>query len=516
MEPGFDHAALFSYFNAKMSPTAILSELFDNALDAGADKIYAEINRAGLSVCDNGSGIDSLQSMIRIGASGKHSDFTAIGQYGCGGKHSLLAVGSKFQLVTRHGDRYIETEVDWMRFAKRGFHSIADPLPVSLERLSRENRAAMSDGWTTRVAVTGVHKHRSRSFSGVSSYSKTLAIRYRPALMAGVTIVINHNGTEYALNDHPYTDPVLSDVVTTDTTVCGKAVSIRAGLTEKHIPGLTGRFLISYGPRIIEDPRDAAGQNLPSQLYVEVGLSPDWRSSLSTLKDEVTNDRDDLLKACLELTAPLRELIEDVQRERRFEIVCDNIGRSLTDAWRQLKRKGESRIRKTEDGAFPVIAAEADTGPGSGPTPNPGRPMIESGVMEDGNNDVEQLEAANSEPDSVAFRVIANEALGQHCLVRSTSQISQHSGELVIELNTAKPIIKKAFEGDGEALLLMVSHAIAEHLACDRKIQLARALFGRIEFDDDAEYETKAWVIAGLIIENLPALRVIDKSELHV
>lgn len=506
MQPGIEHTAIKSYFNANMSPTAILSELIDNAFDANAESVEVEITKLGISVCDDGDGIENMEHMVRIGMSGRNSDATTIGQYGVGAKHALLAVGSKFDIATRTNGKCIEIQVDWQRFLISGFSPIPDPLPVPVEKLRIQNRISLKRGWTTRVAV--LNKHNSRSFLQ-TGFLKSMAIRYRPALKGGASIVIIHNGTTYNLNDQTFADPAIDSIIEAVVIVNGKRVSIRAGHSDEVVPSMTGMFLISYGPRIIEKPTDVSGHNVPSQLYVEVNLGNGWRNSLGTHKDRVITDRDELLEAVWDEVKELAETINALKRTRRFELVCNGLNKRFKDALKQLRKKGTKRVVRG-GGVTPVIDPYADTGPGNGPVPNPERPLSEKGHIDDGDNEIEKESSQEDAPTPVNFEVIEDSNQGQHCFVNSS--MSELSVDITVKLDTSLPIVEKAFTDDGDALLLMVAHALAEHFCSANNYHKAVLLFGADE-EDDAEYDEKTAKLAGSIIENLASMESIKESE---
>lgn len=516
MKPGIEHTALYSYFNASMRPTEILSELLDNAFDSGADAIHVDLTPDGLAVCDNGAGIEDMEKMFRIGASGRHSDPTAIGRYGVGGKHALLAVGSVFDIATRVGGKCIEAKVNWMKFARLGFEQISDPLPVPVDRLRKDNYLALSAGWNTRVAV--LKKHKRRSMTGVNSILKQLALRYRPALMEGARITLAAGGEVHDLQDQPYADPKIIDIVEEGISVQGKKARVRAGRTEKHIPGMTGRALISYGPRVIETPTDLGDTNIHSQIYVEVNLGIEWRDSLATHKDVVLEDRDELLAEIARIIDPLTKHLNAMQKEWRFELICEGLGNKFQDAVKQIRQEGKAQVRRDSFGSNPVIAPESDHGPGAGPEPNPDRPLAHIGVVEEGDHEVEDIQVEAPDSFKVSFSVREVKELVYHCRVNST--ISRTDASIYVDINTSIEIVEKAFSDNGDALLLMVAHALAEHFADVQCEPNAKVLFPGVLEDlvatEAAQFDTRAAKLASTIIRNLSAMDQIKDSDLEL
>lgn len=98
--------------------TSAVSELVDNALQAGASQISISVNPdqndevSGLAVeiADNGCGMDgaSLQQALRFGGSSRFNDRSGLGRYGMGLPNSSLSQARRLEVVTwksqgRHG-----------------------------------------------------------------------------------------------------------------------------------------------------------------------------------------------------------------------------------------------------------------------------------------------------------------------------------------------------------------------------------------------------------------------------
>lgn len=88
--------------------SSAISELIDNSLQAGADKIEIAIKDHGgqigiqVSVRDNGSGMDpfTLREALRFGGSSRFNDRSGLGRYGMGLPNSSLSQAQRFSVYT--------------------------------------------------------------------------------------------------------------------------------------------------------------------------------------------------------------------------------------------------------------------------------------------------------------------------------------------------------------------------------------------------------------------------------
>ena len=104
-------------------PASVLKELVENAIDAGADRIRVEIERAGtrlIAVSDNGCGMDPDDALLSL---------------------------------EPHGTSKIREEADIDRIATLGFRGEAIPSIAAISRFSIETRTADAlEGFRVEVA----------------------------------------------------------------------------------------------------------------------------------------------------------------------------------------------------------------------------------------------------------------------------------------------------------------------------------------------------------------------------
>ena len=101
-------------------PASVVKELVDNAIDAGADRIFIHIEKAGsrlIQITDNGSGMDKDDAMLCLEAHATSKiknieDLDSIGTFGFRGEAiPSIASVSRFEINTRQHDAIEGTKV---------------------------------------------------------------------------------------------------------------------------------------------------------------------------------------------------------------------------------------------------------------------------------------------------------------------------------------------------------------------------------------------------------------------
>lgn len=126
-----------------------VSELVDNALQAGARHIWLDISLAGnapfpvrIAVMDDGSGMDkrTLRQALRFGGSSRFNDRSGLGRYGMGLPNSSLSQARRFEVYTwRKPGTALCSYLDVDEIAAGTLTRIPEPTPARLPKwLSRE------------------------------------------------------------------------------------------------------------------------------------------------------------------------------------------------------------------------------------------------------------------------------------------------------------------------------------------------------------------------------------------
>jgi anti-sigma regulatory factor (Ser/Thr protein kinase) len=135
-----------------------VSELVDNALQAGAHRVWIDITLAGaapypvrIAVMDDGSGMDkrTLRQALRFGGSSRFNDRAGLGRYGMGLPNSSLSQARRFEVFTwRRPGTALHTYLDVDEIAEGLLTRIPEP---ALERLPKWVAREQSESGTLVV-----------------------------------------------------------------------------------------------------------------------------------------------------------------------------------------------------------------------------------------------------------------------------------------------------------------------------------------------------------------------------
>lgn len=499
--PGFEHTALYSYFSANMHIKDVVAELIDNSFDANANHVEVYVDEGGLGVLDDGHGIEDITRLFRIGSSGQASNPTAIGQFGVGAKHALLCVGSVTDVCTKKGNQYFEARADWMNMANNGFSTIKPVVTDTPERLRKVNARAMQ--WhTTRVAVTHPHKGKGRIIPRVDTFLKDMAIRYRPALLAGKKIMMHLYGKSYDLDNHHATKPKVSTELKQEIVVEGKAARVYAAIADEKIPGLTGCTLIAYGPRIIETPRMLHNQALDNQMFIYVELSPHWRQSLSTHKDKVKSHREELMEAIWEVVEPLAETVRQMKRDYKMEIMLDNLAQDLTEAFRGFEEDGDWAIEPEGK------KDRNEKGKGTGGKKRP------VGTRKEGAKKAKRIKKTKS--INVEFTIKTSDSNDMYGTTAVSSAVTESTAVIIVKINTDNQTVQEVFENKGYGLHLMCADALAFHFLSESGIRDGRKLFGDTLPNGELSDSERYGQFCAMLLERIRAPKEVHDADVSI
>jgi len=97
---------------ADHKPHDMICELVDNALDAGAERVWVELGRRSVTVADDGSGMEDIDDAIRFGKGTRAGRLRGgvLGRYGVGMTDALCKLGPKADVATlRDLDEHLKT-----------------------------------------------------------------------------------------------------------------------------------------------------------------------------------------------------------------------------------------------------------------------------------------------------------------------------------------------------------------------------------------------------------------------
>lgn len=113
-----------------ISWTKLVGELIDNSIDAGATEVVVEFRGDSLSVHDNGSGIEDVSLLFRIGHRSGHGR-PSTGRYGWGAKDALLLLGYQAKVETVRDGIETKFEVNWQAIGD-DWETGSDPVAVEV------------------------------------------------------------------------------------------------------------------------------------------------------------------------------------------------------------------------------------------------------------------------------------------------------------------------------------------------------------------------------------------------
>ena len=325
-----------------------IQELVDNSLGHGrASRVQVDIhNGVGILVFDDGTGIDDINRVFRLGDASAYDTLTQIGQYGVGAKHATIYLGDRVTVWTIRDGRYHRMTVDWAEVERKGEWPLAYTGSGSVPT---ENQ--LQQPFRTSVAVADLT--RSYHLATSEKLASELGQVFAPALRSGVRISVTHalsadTGVRQWIEVTAFVPSDLTQMIAIGgETAGGLRWTGRAGLsvslTDRH-----NGVHIAFGHRIIETTREPFGGQSAPTLYCEVTLdaSTPWKHSLSEHKDKVVRNRDELMASIQE---QLKLLLEQSSQQASYlalKIMAAPIEAQLTKA---LKAAGILHIDPEEE-----------------------------------------------------------------------------------------------------------------------------------------------------------------------
>jgi hypothetical protein len=502
--------------------------LIDNALDADATEIEISVYRDGFTICDNGNGIEDIMAMFQIGTSGSYSNPNAIGQYGVGGKHAVLEIGTTVAVSTVHGGSYLYHEVDWLAVSKMdSWPHHRRPNPIDRAFLSGrcyeealvfihfdDDCTPAKPKWNTCVEVRKPHKGKNY-FNNHHHFLEALANIYRPALQRDVKIVYKTvNGLSFNLAEMKNADPVFDDGIECNLVVNGKKAKLIAGICDEHISNVTGMVHIAFINRVIETPRVVSEHSLPTQIFCQVELSSDWKMSMNTYKNEVKEDRDELLNAVWYEIEPIVDLINELVQEITMTLIDLNIGKRLEEAIKATHKKG---TKKLKEGGKSLMRKPGGK-KGKKKVTKRKKPW-HPGELVEGDKDHTTEDAEADEMTSISVSILRDEHLGGLLYKAKADRVG---GEIRIEvaLNPKHKLVDRAYEEQTDALEIFCACSLSEaFIASDRggTITIGHLLFDGLWQDENISKSERIALLASDILHHLSDEKVkITKTKATV
>lgn len=431
-----------SYVNADLGWSAALAEFVDNsfAADAGAASVISfTIGPNEITIEDDGSGLQNVNALFRLGQSESKFSKSDIGLYGVGAKAASLWLGYEISVETIKKGFLHQHTVNWSRARK-----------WPSEYAGSGKRTTRRSG--TTITIKKVHAGRSRLH--MDALCRLLGMTFAPALREGRHIKITDTRRKYPVIYEVETDeppePILTHKRSFSGEIKGAAYGVFIGAKEKYESRHNALF-INFGHRVIEIDRNPWKDRraLPISFYGRVDLADTWKTRLSTNKTAVALYRDELLDAIYEQCKDLLELLSDYEKELELELCLDDIGARLSQVMRTTRAGGKY-------GGMDIIPITTPHQTYGKPTPEPRGKLISK---QEGDRDGDKQRKENDQPTRL-LKIIPR-SLGE-----DAHRVTEEAGTFIIELNIDLNYVKEAITKPLKvsALWAMVCTALCSYL----------------------------------------------------
>lgn len=321
-----------------------LEELVDNSLGHGrAKNVRINIDNAGgISVIDDGIGIDDINRMFRLGDASAYGSSSEIGQYGVGAKNATIYLGDLVTVSSvRNGIKHTKT-IDWGSVEKQGEWP---------EQYTGSGRSSKDIGTVVKIGRLARRYKLKTSEELAKEFGQTFA----PALRNGVQISLNHclaDGKDQEIIVTPFTPHDLTKV----KQISGSIKTKHGDLKWTGMAGLSATLKdefnfvhVAFGHRVIERDRGAAfgGRSAPT-LYADVQLDETlpWKYQLSEHKDKIVSYHDELFANIYEAIKDLVAAAEEQAQDLALNAMAASIEMPLNKA---MKKAGVLFIDEDEE-----------------------------------------------------------------------------------------------------------------------------------------------------------------------
>jgi hypothetical protein len=268
-------------------PHDMLCELVDNAFDAEARRVWIELGRRALTVCDDGSGMEDINDAIRFGkgTSAKRRG-GVLGRYGVGMTDALCKLGPRAEVTTLRGGELRRLRVDWEECLRNDhFPFLDDGAPRRTRTLALFDGIEVGSG--TRVRI-----HGQAPGIQLDKLHRLLTERYAPGIWGDREIFVRREGQDWLAVEDMDPGP-LTDVIEYDGEIDGMPYHVYGGLmTQRNV--VYNRTFIGYAYRFVEETAELF-KGL-STAHMQVFLGEAWKECLGTHKNRLELRREELFE----------------------------------------------------------------------------------------------------------------------------------------------------------------------------------------------------------------------------
>jgi Histidine kinase-, DNA gyrase B-, and HSP90-like ATPase len=268
-------------------PHDMICELVDNALDAGAQRVWIELGRRAVTVADDGSGMEDINDAIRFGKgtrAGRKSG--VLGRYGVGMTDALCKLGPRAEVATLRDGGMRRLRVDWEECLRGGhFPYLEESRPRRCAAIEHPDGSSSASGTRVRIhgQAPGVH---------LDKLCRLLTERYTPGIWQGREILARREAQGWTPIEDM--DPgALHDVIEYDGEIDGRPYHVYGGLMEERSV-VYNRAFVGYAYRFVEETTELV-KGL-STAHLQVFLGEEWGDCLGTHKNRLERGREELFE----------------------------------------------------------------------------------------------------------------------------------------------------------------------------------------------------------------------------
>jgi hypothetical protein len=325
----FNHGILRSIFNNQaMNWRVALTELIDNALDAGAQRVVIGWKGRRLTVIDDGAGIspEGFDAIYTLGAGARPVQKKTIGRYGVGFKEAAGWLWGTTRITSRHEGVVRRLLIDWDAEAQRGLEQDEGAPTITL------TRKPTSDPSFTEISSRDIDREPPNREQLLALIAHLQHV-YRPALASGFRIIFLRGKDQMEVSETPWPARAAgTPEVDASVTVAGRTVHVRAYVTahDQRFPGihfaLIGRHMDTLTTRYQS-----------RRIYGCVTLGAEWEVSKN--KTQVSDRfRDRLMDAIEALCRPVLEAAEHEEQTLVLNELALRVENQLNDGIRGAMR----------------------------------------------------------------------------------------------------------------------------------------------------------------------------------
>ena len=285
---------------ADHKPHDMVCELVDNAFDAEAGRVWIELGRRGITVADDGTGMEDINDAIRFGKgtrAGRRGG--VLGRYGVGMTDALCKLGPKAEVATLRDGGLRRLRVDWEECLREGhFPYLEEGKPRRSAEIALVHGVSVPSGTRVRIhgQAPGIQLDRLR---------RILTERYTPGIWQGREIFVRRESGQRAAgasaprDANPWIavedmDPgPLHDVIEYEGEIDGRPYHVYGGLMERRNV-VYNRAFLGYAYRFVEETTELV-KGL-STAHLQIFLGEAWKECLGTHKNRLEHGRDELFE----------------------------------------------------------------------------------------------------------------------------------------------------------------------------------------------------------------------------